>query len=239
MDPVEQVERFRAQLAAEGSAERAAQTRAYLKSGDRFYGVPVPAVRAMARAFKQENPRLGRSAVVALVETLFCTDEHELRLLAIALLESYRRVLEPDDMDRVESLLRQCQTWDLVDWLATAVSAWLVERYPALQERLARWAQDPSFWLRRAALLSLLEPLRKGRGDFALFAQLAVPMLGEKEFFIRKAIGWVLRDVSRKRPELTHAFLLEHIRAVSPLTLREGARQLPESLREELLRARG
>lgn len=52
----------------------------------------------------------------------------------------------------------------------------------------------------RAALLSLPEPLRRGDGDFELFARLAVPMLGEKEFFIRKAIGWVLREGAKHLP---------------------------------------
>ena len=52
-------------------------------------------------------------------------------------------------------------------------------------------------------------------------------MVEEKEFFIRKAIGWVLREVAKQRPELTYAFLAEHIERVSGLTLREGAKYLP------------
>jgi len=59
-------------------------------------------------------------------------------------------------------------------------------------------------------------------------------MVDEREFFIRKAIGWVLRDVSRKRPELAFAFLAEHIDRVSGLTLREGAKYLTAAQREAL-----
>ena len=63
-------------------------------------------------------------------------------------------------------------------------------------------------------------------------------MVGEKEFFIRKAIGWVLRDVSKKRPDIAFGFLSEHVREVSGLTLREGSKYLPEEQRETLSRAR-
>ena len=60
-------------------------------------------------------------------------------------------------------------------------------------------------------------------------------MVQEGEFFIRKAIGWVLREVSKKRPALTYAFLSAHIDRVSGLTLREGAKYLPAEQREELM----
>lgn len=59
-------------------------------------------------------------------------------------------------------------------------------------------------------------------------------MLDEKEFFIRKAIGWVLREVSKKRPKLVFEFLREHRAEVSGLTLREGAKYLPAAQRRAL-----
>ncbi len=62
-------------------------------------------------------------------------------------------------------------------------------------------------------------------------------MLPEKEFFIRKAIGWVLRDIARKRPELTFAFVEEHGAEMSGLTYREATRRLPAALQQKLTRA--
>ena len=92
---------------------------------------------------------------------------------------------------------------------------------------MQRWAKNREMWLRRSALLALLTPLRRGEGDFALFGKLAVPMLGERDAFIRKAIGWVLREVGKKRPELTRGFLDAHGEAMSALTRREAGRLLP------------
>ena len=76
----------------------------------------------------------------------------------------------------------------------------LVERFPELGSALDRWAKDADFWVRRSAILALLDPLRRGEGDFDRFSRYADAMLCEKEFFIRKAIGWTLREVSKRRP---------------------------------------
>jgi 3-methyladenine DNA glycosylase AlkD len=80
----------------------------------------------------------------------------------------------------------------------------------------------------------VLPALRAGGGDFELFASFAARMVGEKEFFIRKAIGWVLRDVSKKRPQLAYEFLSDHIDEISGLTVRVGSTYLPEEQRDEL-----
>jgi 3-methyladenine DNA glycosylase AlkD len=121
--------------------------------------------------------------------------------------------------------------------LATKIAAPVVEREPArTRATLRRWSRDEDFWLRRASILALLPALRSGEGDFELFPELATPLLAEREIFIRKAIGWVLRDVARKRPERTRAFLAEHLADLSGLTLREACRHLPARLRDDLLR---
>ena len=67
----------------------------------------------------------------------------------------------------------------------------------ALERTLDRWSRDEDFWIRRSAMLALLLPLRDGGGDWARFAGYADRLLEEKEFFIRKAICWVLRETSK------------------------------------------
>ena len=81
--------------------------------------------------------------------------------------------------------------------------------------------------MRRSALLALLRGIRAGTPDLARFTRYAEPMLAEKEFFIRKAIGWVLREVSKKRPALVQAFMKEHGARASGLTRREATKYLP------------
>jgi 3-methyladenine DNA glycosylase AlkD len=242
MDVTAQVEDFAAAFRAAGSGERARADKAYMKTDLDFHGVAAPFIRAAAKGFKRAHPEIERDGLLALVEALWQTSYHDLRSLGIALLEQYVDTLDAGDLNTVESLLERSSTWALVDFLATKVAAPLVAGLPDAKDVLESWSRHESFWVRRACMLALLPELRAGRGDFELFARFAASMVSEKEFFIRKAIGWVLREVSKKRPELSRGFLDRHLGEVSGLTLREGAKYLPGDQREELMeryRARG
>ena len=228
-----------AALRAAGDPERAAGAKAYLKSDLEFLGVRAPPLRAVARAFLAEHPDIDRAALIALVQTLWKRPVYDLKAVAVALLERRTKDLVTGDLDLVEDLLRRSHTWALVDWLCTKVAAPLVEADPgAAAATLKRWSRDEDFWIRRSSLLAQLPALRAGGGNFELFASFAARMVEEKEFFIRKAIGWVLRDVSRKRPDLAFGFLSDHLHEVSGLTLREGSKYLPEKQRASLNRGR-
>jgi len=227
------------ELRAVGDEKRAVGAKAYLKSDLEFIGVAAKPLREVARAFLADHPEIDRNSLVELVQELWRRPVYDLKAVAVALLERRPGDLLTGDLDLVEDLLRRSHTWALVDWLCTKVAAPLVERDPeAARLVLERWSQDQDFWVRRASMLAQLPALRAGGGDFELFASFASCMVGEKEFFIRKAIGWVLRDASKKRPDLAFDFLSAHIRDVSGLTFREGSKYLPEEQREALRRAR-
>jgi 3-methyladenine DNA glycosylase AlkD len=225
---------FRKRFAQVGDPGRATHDRAYLKSDLRFYGVRVPEIRQAAADFARAHPALTRAELRAIVDALYATDWHEYRSVSIALLARYAAVLRESDLPWLAGLVRKSDTWAHVDWLAADVIGGVVERYPAGLKRLPVWANDASFWVRRTALLAQLRVLSPGAGDFAVFARLAAAMLDEREFFIRKAIGWVLREVSKKRPELVFAFLRAHRAEVSSLSLQEGANYLPAAMRTKL-----
>ena len=237
-DLAAEVELARAALAARGSPARAAGAKAYLKSELDFLGVDAGGIRATAREILELHPGIDHDQLTALVRALWEEPVFELKALGVALLERRPDLLAAHDLRFIEELLRRSGTWALVDWICTKVAAPIIARTPAAARVLTRWSRDGDFWLRRAALLSLLPELRAGRGDFVLFARFAGRMVDEREFFIRKAVGWVLRDVSKKRPELAFAFLAEHIDRVSGLTLREGSKYLDARRRRELARMR-
>lgn len=221
-----------------GTPERAEQERRYLKSELTHYGVPVPAIRRAVKGALAEEPDLTRVELVRAVAALWSQPVHERRSAAIELLVQRVKLLEDGDLALVERLLRDSKTWAYVDVLSAHVAGTLVERSPKLNATLDRWATDENFWLRRSAMLALLVPLRKGGGDFDRFGRYADAMLDEKEFFIRKAIGWVLREVAKKRPALVAAWMLPRVKRASGLTFREATRALPDAQRAKLERAR-
>jgi len=235
LNVVREVATIDAALADRGTAERAEGAKAYLKSELEFHGVDAHGIRLTAREVFDRHPDLGHDDLVRLVRALWRRPSFDAKAVAVGLLERRPDLLGSTDLALVEELLRQSGTWALVDWLCTKVAAPLVESDPALKCTLEEWARDDDFWLRRSSMLALLPALRRGGGDFELFSSFASQMVEEKEFFIRKAIGWVLRDASKKRPALVYGFLSEHIDRVSGLTLREGAKYLPDEQREELM----
>jgi 3-methyladenine DNA glycosylase AlkD len=233
MDPAAAVRHFKAQHRALGAPERAVSEKAYMKSELQFHGVTAAQLRATCADFCKANELDARS-LRAIVDALFATDWFDLRSMGIALLERKRRLLGPRDAPWLVELARAGACWAHVDYIATQVLDPLVAAHPELLAKTRAWAKDRDFWVRRTALLAQLRALRGGEGDFALFAELAAPMLEEREFFIRKAIGWILREVSKKRPVLVRDFLREHGERASGLTWREGTKYLPAAMRREL-----
>ena len=236
VDEVEALaEAMDAELRARAVPERAEKEKAYLKSQLEHYGVTMPAIRSVATSFSKAHPDLARRDLIALVERLWAVPVHERRMLVVELLDLYGDALEGDDLALLERLLREARTWAIVDSLAASVVGPLVERRPDLADELDRWAVDDDFWIRRSALLALLIALRQGRGDFERFAD---AMLDEREFFIRKAIGWVLRDTGRTRPDLVFDWLLPRASRASGVTLREAVKPLSDTQKAAVEAAR-
>lgn len=232
------VPRIGAELRRRGDPKRAEGAKRYLKSELTFVGADTRTVREAARGVMRELAPLNRAGLLALVDDLWPRGIFELRALAVELLKARCAVLLARDHRLIERLIRDSQTWAFVDFLAIQVAGPLVVRFPDLGTVLDRWAADSDFWVRRAAMLALLLPLRRGAGDFGRFSRYADGMLEEREFFIRKAIGWVLREVAKKRPKLVDAWLAPRIRRASGVTVREAVRYLPPKRREALLAAR-
>jgi len=197
----------------------------------------VPEIRATVKTVAREHGPPDRAALLAAADELWSRQVHECRMAAVELLRLHAGVLAAQDVATLERLLRTSRTWALVDALCTGVVAELLAREPSVADTLDRWARDDDFWIRRASLLSLLPALRRGVGDTERFGRYADPMLDEKEFFIRKAIGWVLRETARKDPAFVIEWLSPRIERASGVTVREAVKYLPEADRERLLAA--
>ena len=226
---------FERALLSAGDPERAAGEKAYLKSDLDFAGVCVPAMRAAVTSWCKRRAGLSHDQLVAMVRALWASPLYESRQSAVLMLERNTRLLTADDAPLIEHMLRNSGTWALVDGLAANVAGDLADRFDAMAPTLDRWAADPDFWIRRSALLALLRPLRRGEGDFERFAGYADAMLEEKEFFIRKAIGWVLREAAKRRPELVASWLGPRVHRASGITVREAVKPMPPQVRDRLL----
>ena len=217
--------------------ERARNEKRYLKSDLHFIGVATPLIRRTMKASLKSGAISDRDSLLVFADACRATGVHELRVTAVLALKEKSDLLEVRDMALIEDLIRQSKTWAYVDPLSIYLAGGLVERFPELTSTLDRWSTDDDFWVRRSAMLALLIPLRQGEGDFDRFGRYADGMLEEKEFFIRKAIGWVLREVSKKRPEVVYDWIAPRTHRASGVTMREAVKYLPSARREGLMSA--
>lgn len=230
------VEALDHELRVHADPDRAVREKAYLKSELTHYGVSVPTLHRLAKA---TGRHLDRQSLLRLATGLW--DEptsapvHERRYLAADLLAHRVDLLEVGDIAVLERLLRQSRTWALVDTLAPSVVGPLDERLPGrLDATLDRWVEDDDFWMRRAALLTHLIPLRRQRGDWPRFCRYADDLLTDREFFVAKAIGWVLRDTARRRPNLVLDWVEPRVTRMQSVTFREVLKPFSAEVQQRL-----
>jgi 3-methyladenine DNA glycosylase AlkD len=222
------------ELRAVGRSDRAASEAKYLKSDLRFFGATVAEIRRAAKNVAKSGA-LAHDELVSLVESLWAKPVFELRLTAAILLDLHVEQLGPDDLEMLERFIRDSKTWALVDVLSGDVISKMNLNY-TLRRQLDRWARDDDFWVRRSSLLAELKPLKTGAA-FEPFAKRADRMLEEKEFFIRKAIGWVLREMSKKRPQEVYEWVASRTHRISGVTVREVVKYLTPEQANRLMEA--
>jgi 3-methyladenine DNA glycosylase AlkD len=233
------MEQLDARLRAAADPDRASAERAYLKSDLTHLGVGVPATRRAVKSTLAEHGPVGHDDLIALVDVLWATTRYERRLAAVELLTGSTDPLSVADAAWLEDLLRACRTWALLDPMVIGAVGVLVERDPAGWDPIVRrWADDEDHWVRRAALLAHLPALRRGEGNWDRFSEFADGMLEEREFFVRKAIGWVLRETAKRRPQLVADWLEPRGHRAAGLTVREAVKPLPARDRDRVLAAR-
>lgn len=221
------VRRAEAMLRDHADPAKAAPMAAYMKTTQAFFGVPATARREIARALKKEFPPADQGEYETLVLALWNRPRREEQYLAVSLAQAFRSYINPSSMPLYERLIREGAWWDFVDDVAVHLVGDVYRRFRnEIEPWVDRWIIDGDFWIRRSAMLSHLQ--HKEFTDRDRLFRYCRACLHEKEFFIRKAIGWVLREYSKTDPEAVRAFVNEHQSQMSGLSIREATRLLPD-----------
>jgi 3-methyladenine DNA glycosylase AlkD len=229
------IESVLAQLRVAATTDRAEHEKAYHKSDLEFVGANAATIRRVAKSLAKERKDTSRAEVIAFAEELWKTKVHELRSVALLLLIELSDKLRTSDLPRLKRYVKEGAGWALVDTIGCWLLPRMIENDRSSLKTMDKWAVDQDFWVRRAAMLSLLATLRKGDlTHWQRFVRYSEPQLEEKEFFIRKCIGWILRETSKKQPQVVFDYLRLNLHRTSGLTLREGAKYLPPAMRKKL-----
>ncbi|WP_063784954.1 DNA alkylation repair protein [Streptomyces sp. TP-A0356] len=227
-------------LRAAGDPQTAEGAKQYLKSDLLHYGVRLPVIRKLVADAVRANGRLAHPQLVACTRALWRPEVHESRIAASILLERHVHVLRREDTALLEELLRDSRTWALVDLLAGSVAGRLLLREPAVVDVYRRWAAEEHQWIRRSGVLAFLVPVGDEEGFsryWPVFTEIGDPLLEDPRFFVRKALGWVLRQASKKHPAEVYAWFRPRADRSSGVTVREAVRYLGAEQREAVLAA--
>ena len=212
-------------LAAAADPEKAGPMAAYLKTDDPFYGVQKPGRTTIFREMKRRfQIRTSADYEQAILE-LWSLPHREEKYLALSIATTYREYIAVDRLPLYRRLIVEGAWWDLVDDLAARAVGivWLDNREhttPIMKE----WIDDPDMWIRRTAIIGQLK--HKERTDATVLFGFCLHRAHEKEFFIRKAIGWALREYAKTDPEAVRDFAYSHRDQLSGLSFREATKHL-------------
>ena len=222
----ELIDAIHSRLQAAADPVRAAGAQAYMKSQMPFLGVRVPEVRRIVKDASAGHPPGNLAELQSTVLTLWRNAGfREERYAAIELTGLKVAAGELSMLALYEEIIRTGAWWDLVDGVAHRLGGLLQAHRAELTTVLERWGRDVDFWVRRAAITAQLGA--KSATDTALLAAVIEANLDDPEFFIRKAIGWALRQYARTDPDWVRAFVQRHGEHLSPLSRKEALRSLP------------
>jgi 3-methyladenine DNA glycosylase AlkD len=216
---------IRAGLRAAADPTRAPQMQAYMKSAMPYLGVSLPVTRRITRTAAKEHPPAGPADLTGSAAALWRSAEYREERYAATELTGLRMAA-----GRLE-LLPLCTEiivtgawWDHVDAVSQRIGAMLLAHPDEVEPLIRSWSTDPDRWLRRTSIICQLA--FGGRTDTALLSDVIVPNLQDRDFFIRKGIGWALRQYARTDPDWVRAFVAEHAAVISPLSRREALKHL-------------
>lgn len=188
--------------------EKAPAMYAYMKGLFPFYGISAVGRRALIKDWMKEfnlksEPELSR----ALIRELYALEEREMHYSALELLVNIpKKQLQPEDIDLIEFTIVNRSWWDSVDTIASNVVGPYMKKFPEFKnEIIEKWRKSPNIWLNRTCLIFQLK--YRNDTDTDLLFSLIMQFKGSKEFFIRKAIGWSLRELSKWNKEIVREFV--------------------------------
>ena len=196
----------------------------YMKDVAPFYGIKAGPRRALQKEVWREHaiPATG-AEMHAFARRLFSLPQRELHYAALETLQASKKFWTGGEISLFDTQLRTTPWWDTVDVISTKLVAPFFQSFPAQMQAIARrWNSDESFWLRRASIIFQI-PYKKKTDEALLFENIR-QCAHEKEFFIRKGIGWALREYAKSAPETVQVFV--ETTPLSALSKREATRRM-------------
>ena len=208
---------------AHANPERAIRMKAYMKDQFNYLGLPSPLRRELTKKFYASAGYPPLQQLVAIVDEAWKMPYREFKYFALELLVKMKKKSGHDAIHLYERLITSESWWDTVDLIAPSLIGYHMQQYPEERDQyIAKWIQSDNIWLQRSCILFQLK--YKDKTDTTLLSDITLQLKESKEFFIRKAIGWALREYSKTDSGFVIRFVQQH--ELSGLSHREALKWL-------------
>jgi 3-methyladenine DNA glycosylase AlkD len=218
------LDRLATTYSAAADPAKAGPMRAYMRDQFPFLGIRGPEQRLLTRQVLAGLERPDEADLRDIALGCWDLPEREYQYFAADLLRRHIRVCSAAFLDTARHLIVTRSWWDTVDVLAAHVVGPLVSRYPELVSTMDEWSAGSELWLVRTAILHQLR--YREATDATRLLRYCTAQAGHPDFFIRKAIGWALREYAKTAPDTVRAYVRAHESRLSALSVREALRNV-------------
>jgi 3-methyladenine DNA glycosylase AlkD len=203
---------------------RAGPMAAYMRGQFPFLGIPGPTQKALTREVLAGLGRPAEADLAAVALACWACPEREYQYFACGWLRRHARACGEAFIDTARHLIVTKSWWDTVDSLAAHLVGALVSQHPGLVAQTDAWLRDDDRWLVRTAILHQLT--YKEATDAPRLFRYCTVQATNPEFFVRKAIGWALREYAKTDPAAVRSFVTAHRSRLAALSVREALKNL-------------
>lgn len=207
-----------------GDEEIALKQSQYMRNRFPFFGLMKGDLENYWREFQEVHGKISAEDSINFCRECIQYPERELWYIGMKTLVKHKKKLAPEDLIFVKELIVQSDWWDVVDMVSSHIVGALCLNFPDLIPEVDSWIEHENFWLRRTALIYQLGYKEKTNEE-TLYRHI-MRTSHESEFFIRKAIGWALREYSKRNPKSVRDFIAKNREKLSPLSIREGSKYI-------------
>jgi 3-methyladenine DNA glycosylase AlkD len=202
---------------------KAIQMKAYMRNRYEFFGLPMPLRRKIALTFMKQLLAIKEDHFEEIIKTLWNHPCREVHYFAMEYAYKAKKIWTKDTIQLFEWMITTNSWWDTVDYIASNLIGNFFIKYPELiKANIRQWNNSQDFWLHRVSLIFQLK--HGAKTDQELLFKQCKKYADVEEFFIRKAIGWALRQYSKFNPTAVRKFIQSN--KLSSLSISEGSKYI-------------
>jgi len=206
MNPNEYLQPLKEAFEENANPSKAKQMKAYMRGQYEYFGIASPERRIIFAEHRKKFGLVPEAHTIEIVKTCWLAPEREYQYFAMEMLNKVSRRSKLETIQLYEFMITEKSWWDTIDYIAANLVGSYFKKYPELiHGKTAEWMDSGNIWLQRTCLIFQLK--YKNQLDTELLESFILSLKDSKQFFIRKAIGWILREYSKSNPEYVKYFV--------------------------------